>query len=130
MSISFSASDFITLPQFAWAIYRACRDSANDFTELASEIQSLHVVLSELTDMLSRVEVGGDTIVRLNTVQNQCRNVLQSVECELFRYKSLGTDRRQFKDKVRWRLKKVGELRIRIVSHTTMLTLLLVILHR
>lgn len=129
MSIGFSASDFIALPQFAWTVYQGCRDSANDFTELASEVQSLHAVLSELAILLRETSLSDGSKVRLDTIQNGCRSVLQSVEHELSKYKSLGTNNKRVRDKMRWGMENIGHLRIRLVSHTTMLTLFIVTLH-
>ena len=71
MSIGFSATDFIALPQFAWAIHQAYRDSANDFTELAwlaSGIQSMHAVLSELAILLRKISLSDENKVRLVTI--------------------------------------------------------------
>lgn len=111
-------------------IYQACRHSASDFTELASEIQSLYAVLGELAMLLREISLSDGRKVRLLTIQNGCQHVLNTVEHELSKYKSLETNRKRLRDKMRWETESVGQLRIRLVSHKTMLTLFIVALRR
>ncbi|KAI4212972.1 MAG: hypothetical protein LQ351_004316 [Letrouitia transgressa] len=128
MSLGFSASDLLALPQFAWKVYKACRDSAADFTQLASEIQSMHTVLNELATQHRRRCLTDESISRLVTIQKGCQEILKSVEDQLLKYKNLGTGKKRLRDKLRWSLEGIGNLRLRLISHTNMLTLFIVTL--
>lgn len=130
MSLGFSASDLLALPQFAWKVYKACRDSAADFTQLASEIQSMHTVLNELATQHRRRCLTDESISRLVTIQKGCQEILKSVEDQLLKYKNLGTGKKRLRDKLRWSLEGIGNLRLRLISHTNMLTLFIVTLER
>ena len=130
MSIGFSASDIIALPQFAWTVYKACRDSATDFTQLAGEVQSMHAALSELELQQRERFLSEGSKLRLATIQKGCQEVLKSVEVELLKCKSLGTAKKRLRDRMRWSLEDVGSLRIRLVSHTNLLMLFMMTLAR
>ena len=130
MSIGFSPSDFIALPQFAWTVYKACRDSTIEFIQLAGEVQSMHAVLSELAIQHQQRRLNDESKMRLATIQKGCREVLKNVEERLLKCKSLGTEKKRLRDRIRWGLEDVGSLRIRLVSYTNVLTLFIITLDR
>ena len=130
MSIGVSASDFIALPQFAWKVYKECRDSAPEFIQLAGEVQAMHAVLNELAMQHKGRRLNDESKIRLATIQKGCQEVLKSVEDKLLKYKSLGTEKKRLRDRMRWSSKDVGNLRIRLISFTNMLTLFMITLDR
>ena len=85
----------------------------------------MHAVLNELDSQQKRLMHSNDdgSKDRLNTVQAGCREVLKSVDDALLKYKSLGPEKKRLRDRVRWGLENVGDLRIRLISNTNMLTL-------
>ena len=123
MSFGLSASDFIALPSFAWQVYKACRDSADDFTELSSEVASLHAALCEVNALVNQVSLSDASSKRLGIVLKGCYDVLKALETQLAKYKSLGTDKRRMRDRTRWAMETIGEARTRLISHTAMLDL-------
>ena len=125
MSFGLSASDFIALPSFAWQVYKSCRDSSGDFRELSSEVASLHAVLCEVNALVGQYSLREESIERVGLVLKGCRDVLKNIETQLARYKSLGTDKKRMRDRARWAMETVGDARIRLLSHTAMLSLLL-----
>ena len=128
MSFGFSASDIIALPQLVWMVYKACRDSATDFAQLAGEVQSMHAVLDELEIRQRERPLSEGNKVRLAAIQEGCRGVLRTVEAELLKCKSLGTAKMRLRDRMRWGLEDVGSLRIRLISHTNLLLLFMMTL--
>ena len=125
MSFGLSASDCIALPSFAWQVYKTCRDSSSDFSELSSEVVSLHAVLCEVNALVAKYSLSEESINRVRLVLKGCRDVLTSIETQLARYKSLGTNKKRMRDRTRWAMETVGDARIRLLSHTAMLSLLL-----
>ncbi|KAL8744293.1 MAG: hypothetical protein Q9190_003453, partial [Brigantiaea leucoxantha] len=106
MSIGVSASDFIALPQFAWKVYKECRDSAPEFIQLAGEVQAMHAVLNELAMQHKGRRLNDESKIRLATIQKGCQEVLKSVEDKLLKYKSLGTEKKRLRDRMRWTLQR------------------------
>ncbi len=125
MSFGLSASDCVALPSFAWQVYKTCRDSSSDYAELSSEVASLHAVLCEVNALVGQYSLSDESIKRVGLVLKGCRDVLKSIEKQLARYKSLGTDKTRMRDRTRWAMETVGDARIRLLSHTAMPSLLL-----
>ena len=125
MSFGLSASDFIALPSFAWQVYKSCRDSSGDFTELSSEVASLHAVLCEVNALVSHYPLSEESTKRVGLVLKGCRDVLKSIDSQLEKYTSLGTSKKRLRDRTRWAMETVGDARIRLLSHAAMLSLLL-----
>lgn len=124
MSFGLSASDLIALPNFAWQVYKKCRESSDDFSELSSEVASLHAVLTELNTLVRQCPLISQTSSKtLGIVLQGCHNVLKALEVQLAKYRSLGTNNKRMRDRTRWVLEAIGDVRIRLVSHTTILTL-------
>ena len=122
MSIGFSASDRIALPQFAWQVYRTCRDASSEFKDLASDVESMHEVLKEVQTLVENHMLDDASKIRLVTVLKGCHDVLKTVENKLEKYKSLGTNKKRVRDRLRWGTESVGDVRARLVLRTTILT--------
>ncbi|KAH0537474.1 hypothetical protein FGG08_005737 [Glutinoglossum americanum] len=123
MSFGGSVGDLASVPQFAWRVYKACRDSSGDFVELSGEVESMHAALNEIGALISRCTLNEERIGRLAVLLRGCHGLLKDIESQLAKYKSLGTDKKRIRDKVRWGMEAVGDVRIRLVSHTAMLAL-------
>ena len=101
MSFGTSASDFVTLPTFAWDVYKACRDSSKEFRELSTEVAALHATLSEFNALVSRYRLSDESQIRLGTILESCFGVIPDVEKQLQRYKSLGSSKKRKHDRVK-----------------------------
>ena len=123
MSFGLSASDCIALPSFAWQVYKTCRDSPDDFTELSSEVASLHAALCEVNALVGQRSLSDASSKRLGIALKGCYDVLKALEAQMAKYKSLGTNKKRMRDRTRWAMETVGEARIRLLSHTAMLSL-------
>ena len=122
MSIGFSASDCIALPQFAWQVYRTCRDASSEFKDLASDVELMHEVLEEVQTLVEYHMLDDASKIRLATVLKGCHDVLKTLDNKLAKHKSLGTDNRRVWHRLRWGMDSVGDMRARLVLRTTILT--------
>lgn len=122
MSIGFSASDCIALPQFAWQVYRTCRDASGEFEDLASDVESMHEVLKDVQTLVENHMLDDASKIRLATVLKGCHEVLKSLDSKLEKHKSLGTNKKRIWDRLRWGMESVGDVRARLVLRTTILT--------
>lgn len=129
MSIGVGVGDIIKLTEFAWRLYKGYKDSSADFAQLATELQSLYVVLAEISDFLQESGGGdgdGDQLDtsrrnRLSILHDGCCDILRDMEALYTKYDSLGTQQQRTWDRIRLGLKDLSELRGRLVSCTTLL---------
>ena len=121
MSFGFSVSDFFTVPQFAWQVYKACRDSASEYSELSCEVLSLHAVVTTSQELLRSATLSSEQSTNLATIGKGCYSTLKHVEKQLSRYDSLGSQNKRLRQRFRWGVEKVADVRMRIISHTAML---------
>ncbi|MCJ1398405.1 hypothetical protein MMC11_001603 [Xylographa trunciseda] len=124
MSFGFSVGDFVAVPTLAWQLYKACKDSSDDFKDVADAVASMHIVLKETAEYISSSSLDQAQQGRLNTVGEGCRNVLRDLEALLEKYKSLGTQSQRTWDRMRWGLEDVTNLKVRLQNSTAMLTAL------
>jgi hypothetical protein len=123
MSFGFSASDFLALPQFAWKVYKACRDSPGDYKELASEVDSMYAVLCEVNILKEGAVLNSSQLERLATLEKGCRDLLNEISLQLRRFEGHKKKRMRIRDRLLWSMEGIGESRVRLVSHTAMLSL-------
>jgi DNA-binding transcriptional MerR regulator len=136
MSFGFGVGDIIRLTEEAWKLYKGYKDSSEHFAQLAAELQSLYVVLAEISETLREndngsgkdSEAGGGCGLevsrrhRLEKLQDGCRDLLRDLQAIYHKYESLGTQQQRAWDRVRFGLKDLSDLRARLVSSTTTLT--------
>ena len=122
MSFGFSAGDFVTIPGFAWQVYKSCKDSSDDFKSLSTHVAALHTVLKEIEDQISEQTPNMILTERLTTLGETCRGVLIDIESLLRKYASLESQTQRVWDRMRWGLEDIRELRGRLVSSITLLT--------
>lgn len=122
MSFGFSISDFVTVPTFAWKVYKGCKDASDDFRSLSSAVGALHLVLKETQELLSAHHLSVDQQTRLCEIGKGCRDELTNLETILDRYNSLGTRTQRTWDRMGWGLQQSADLRDRLVASTSALT--------
>jgi uncharacterized protein with ATP-grasp and redox domains len=130
MSIGLSPSDFISIPQFAWNVYKACRDCTGDYRALASEVASLHRVLSEVAENIKECELSLQSAEPLAILGNGCQDVLERVEKTVASYDALKSEEvtlmaklRRGKKRVKWVMESPGEIRTQLMMHISLLSL-------
>ena len=122
MSFGFSIGDFITVPSFAWQVYKSCKDSSDDFKSISGDVASMHIVLKETADYLSEQPLEPERRKQLDVLGKGCRDVLKDLEVLLKKYDSLGTQSQRTWDRVGWAFEDISSLRERLVCSTAMLT--------
>ncbi|KAK4096815.1 hypothetical protein N658DRAFT_527487 [Parathielavia hyrcaniae] len=134
--IGIGVGDIIKLTEYAWALYKGYKESSADFGQLATELQSLYVVLAEISDFLRENDSDnnddddkGDALEtsrrnRLSILTGGCGDLLRDMEALRARYECLGTRQQRAWDRARWATQEgqVAQLRARLVSSTTLLT--------
>lgn len=109
--------------KFAWSMYKACKDSSDDFKRLSHEVASLHVVLKETEDYVKEFpELDASRRNRLEILTDGCHQTLQDLDKLIKNYESLGTQAQRTWDRMRFGLEDLADLRSRLVSQATLLT--------
>lgn len=122
MNFGIGLNDVIVITKFAWDLYKACRESSDDFKRLSAEVGSLHVVLRETEDYLhDHPELDAERRRRLVFLLDACRLTLDDLQRLLLNYESLGTNQQRTWDRMRWGLTDVSDLRSRLISNATLL---------
>ncbi|EON96479.1 hypothetical protein UCRPA7_8016 [Phaeoacremonium minimum UCRPA7] len=122
MSLGFGVGDLVMVTSLAWKLYKACKDSGDDFRNLSHELMSLDAVLRETSDYLTEhtgLEVSRRN--RLNIICSGCLQTLRDLEELVNKYQSLGTQAQRAWDRVRFGLRDISDLRQRVVSSVTLL---------
>ena len=114
-----TASPFLNLPG---KYTETCRDASNEFKNLASDVESMHEVLKDVQTLVENHVLDDASKIRLATVLKGCHDVLKTLENRLEKYKSLGTTKKRMRDRLRWGMESVGDVRARLVLRTTILT--------
>ena len=98
MAFGFSISDFITLGEKTWAVYKACKGASSEFHDITAEVLSLHTVLKELEDACvdssSLINRAADSKkMELKRIVRSCQRTLDKIDKLVTKYHSLGTDK-------------------------------------
>ncbi len=130
MSFGFSVSDFVTVPTFAWTVYKSCKESSDDFRNISTEVASLHVVLKETEECLAEHILDPDQERRLLVIGKGCNDVLKDLNKLLEKYESLGLQSQRTWDRMMWGLEDISKIRERLIANTNLLTAFNTILTR
>ncbi|KAI9815929.1 MAG: hypothetical protein M1827_001921 [Pycnora praestabilis] len=122
MSFGISVSDFFALSQYAWTVYKSCRDAPEEFKAVSEELASMRAVLKGIEEVIKDADLSPDKIIDLSNISQECTSVLSDLENLVRRYSSLGTSSRRTWDRLKWGKEDTKEIRARLVSATTILT--------
>ncbi|KAI5919667.1 hypothetical protein F4810DRAFT_703441 [Camillea tinctor] len=123
MSFGVGFGDLVLASRLAWTVYKACKDSGDNFKRLSGEVSSLHVVLKETEDYLGEfTSLDASRIYRLKILTDSCYETLKDLEKMLNSYDHLGTQIQRTWDRFRFGLEDLAEIRSRLVSNATLLT--------
>jgi hypothetical protein len=123
MSFGIGVGDVALVARSAWRLYKACKESSEDFSRLTTELLSLHAVLNETHDfMAENPHLDLSRRHRLSMLCEQCQSTLEGLDAVVARYESLGTHAQRTWDRMRFGLKDLSEIRDRLVSSVTLLT--------
>ncbi|KAL3423017.1 het domain protein [Phlyctema vagabunda] len=96
MSLGYGVGDCIAVTKLAWSVYKSCKDAPESFSNISTEVASLHAVLSELAEAFESERLPEARKARLTTI-------FQRLQWGL-----------------RWNAGDVAELRARLTSHTVL----------
>ncbi|KAI1073439.1 hypothetical protein F5B20DRAFT_567000 [Whalleya microplaca] len=123
MSFGVGFGDLVLASKLAWTVYKACKDSSDNFRRVSSEVASLHVVLKETEDYLSEFsELDVSRRNRLTVLISGCNDILHEFEKLLSSYDRMGTQAQRTWDRMRFGLEDLADIRSRLVSNVTLLT--------
>ena len=119
MSLGFGIGDFITLGQLAWNVYKACEGVPKSFDHVTKEVLCLHAVLKQFEESLTEKDLSHHK--NLKTVVDGCQDVLRDLQALVERYKSLGTTKASWTDRMGYASQDIAELKSRLTSIATLL---------
>ena len=121
MSFGYSVGDFLAVGQLCWKIYKKCKDSPENYAELASEVGALHNVVKETEELLSQQALTSRQENKLLTCRQGCESVLKDLDGLLDKYESLGTSSRRTFDRMGFGMRDINSIRLRLISNTSLL---------
>lgn len=121
MSFGLSAGDFLAVGQLCWKVYKKCKASPGNYTELSSEVGALHNVIKETEELLSQQSLTPEQKVKVATSRQGCEGVLKDLDKLLVNYESLGTQSRRTFDRMGFGMQDMSAIRLRLISNVTML---------
>ena len=123
MSFGFGASDIIGVSTFAWNLYKACRDSSEEFQRVAKEVKILHITLQETAELLEEYQwdLTPSRKERLHLIHESCSDTLKELQTLVQKYDNLATPSQRVWDQMRWALQDVSELKQTIITTYTKL---------
>jgi len=115
MSFGCSVGDIISVSALAWKVFKACKESSEEFKNLLSEVASLHLVLKETEELVAEngSSLRGDQGSQLLHIAGGCHKVLNEVEGLLEKYESLGTKSQRTWDRMKWGVEGIANVRTR-----------------
>jgi len=124
MSFGIGVGDLALVARSAWRLYKACKDSSEDFARLSTELMSLHAVLSETNDFMveNRETMDISRRHRLTILCDGCRGALDELDAIVVRYESLGTQAQRTWDRMHFGLRDLSDIKGRLTSSVTLLT--------
>ena len=124
MSFGCGVGDIVGVSALAWKVFKACKESSEDFKNLSSEVASLHLVLKETEELVAENGSGlrGEQGLQLRHVADGCDRVLKEVEGLLKKYESLGTKSQRTWDRMKWGAEGISNVRTRLISNISMLS--------
>jgi hypothetical protein len=124
MSFGYSVGDFIAVTALAYKVYKSCSGASESFRNISAEVRSMQLVLEETQDLISenKQSLEPRRVARLVEIKDGCHDVLRDLERLLEKYESLGSDKQRTRDKVKWGLEEVSEVRERLSINVNLLT--------
>lgn len=123
MSFGFSVGDFVTVGTLTWNLYKACSTAPESIGSLCGELASLHAVLKQIEEAITRRVVSPSEQERLATVVKGCSDVLRDLQTLVEKYNGPGGgSQRSWKNRLKWGFENIDPIRNRLISNTVLLT--------
>jgi hypothetical protein len=124
MSFGFSVSDFITVGQLAWQVYRKCKSASSEFKAISAQLISLHIVIRDVNETIEEWDLPEAKKNYLLQIGEDSHEALNELDQLLKKYSSLGMKSSRTFDRLRYPRAHIEELRARIESYINQLTAL------
>ena len=100
----FSVSDFITLGQLAFKVYRSYQDAPSSFNEVSEQIKILHINLEEVADRLEEDDrrILPSQRATMQEVATSCQSTLDRLEGVISQYSAMDMQRQLTWERLRW----------------------------
>ena len=121
MSFGFGVGDFFVVGGLCWEIYKKCKDSSANYTQLSGEVRALYTALKETEEVIQQEDLTLQQQNKLCTCRQGCEAVLQDLDKLLIKYESLGTRSKRTADRVGFGMEDINAIRIRLLSNVTTL---------
>ncbi|KAI9724092.1 MAG: hypothetical protein M1812_000811 [Candelaria pacifica] len=118
MSYDFDLTDFVTVPNLAWQVYRSCRAGPDNFKSLAGDVASMRVALKQIEGLIADGKLNSVNESDLGKLGHGCSDVLTDLDALLENHEDQQSSSRKNWDRVRW---DMSEIRTRLVCNTTLL---------
>jgi hypothetical protein len=121
MNFGFGAGDCFSVTMLAWNLYRNCKNSGEEFKRIADDVKNLHIVLKDIDETVEQDSTGLSRTrsERLNKVRSDTRSVLEQLAKELETYGNLDTKTQKKWDVLRWGMKDISDIKLRLIAITT-----------
>jgi hypothetical protein len=121
MNFGVGAGDVFSVTMLAWNLYRNCKNSGPEFKRVADDLKNLHAVLKDIEETVEHDSTGLSRTrsERLKEFKDDTWSVLEQLTKELEKYGSLDTKTQKKWDALRWGLKDVSDIKMRLIAITT-----------
>lgn len=121
MNFGVGAGDVFSVTMLAWNLYRNCKNSGEEFKRVADDLKNLHIILKDIDETVEQDSTGLSRTrsERLNEVRNDARGVLEQLAKELETYGNLDTKTQKKWDILRWGMKDISDIKLRLIAITT-----------
>jgi hypothetical protein len=126
MSFGFSPSDIVALVNITTKAYRGWKNACGEYSEVTGSLDSLLIVLERIENEASKPN---SVLLRTANDRQNLKDILSNSEPTLrelhaivVRYKSLGPSREKNWDKLRFGVKNLDPLRVKLTQHIAAIT--------
>jgi hypothetical protein len=129
MSFGCSLSDIVTLVQLTTGAYSNWKNACGEYTEITGELASLNVILrilsTEAATPNSPLQRGNANYRDYFTLLDNSAAVVRQLNDVIVRFQNLGQSRRSNWDRLRLANRDLGEMRSKLTSHISLLSVFL-----
>ncbi|KAI4911333.1 hypothetical protein J4E85_011242 [Alternaria conjuncta] len=121
-SFGFSIGDVVLVANYAYSVYKSCKNAGDNFREITADINSLHSLLNALSNEYENPRssfryLPPDQEGQLAARLEDCKADLRSVKTILNDFRSLDTHHARYRDKLAFTSEKQAAIREKIVAH-------------
>lgn len=121
MSFGVGVGDVIVVTKSAWTLYRNCKNSGPEFSRIADELNNIYTILQDIKETLEHDSTGmsRSRAERLKKYIDSATELFNELSKELNKYGDLDTRSQKKWDVLRWGLKDLADIKMRLISLNT-----------